>query len=193
MIKLILASSSPRRKELLSYLDIPFTCLPADVDETILVGETPEQVVSRLSRMKADLIAKQNPSDFVIGSDTIVAIENSNNKFEILGKPIDKKDALRMLKLLQGKIHLVFTGISLLCLDKNYSFDKVVVSKVKFINLSEEEIITYIETGEPMDKAGAYALQGIGCRFIDSIEGSFSSVIGLPLAEVYLELRSYFK
>lgn len=193
MTKLILASSSPRRKELLSYLDIPFICLPADVDETILPGETPEQLVDRLAQLKAKTIAQQNPSDFVIGSDTTVAIKNSNNEFEILEKPLDKKDAFRMLKILQGKTHLVFTGISIVCLEKSYSFNKVVTSQVKFINLSDDEILKYIETGEPMDKAGAYALQGIGSCFIESVEGSFTSVIGLPLSEVYQEVNKYVK
>ena len=191
MIKLILASSSPRRKELLSYLNIPFTCQQSNVDESILPEESPEEIVSRLAKLKAEIIAKKNPDALVLGSDTLVALALEGNRYEILGKPTDKKDALRMLRKLQGREHLVFTGISLQHFEKKYFFDKSVISKVKFIKLSDQEILDYIETGEPMDKAGAYALQGIGSCFIESVEGSFTSVIGLPLSEIYQELQRY--
>lgn len=193
MKKLILASASPRRKELLSLLGIDFEIQTADIDETIFVNEKPAEVVSRLAFAKAQKISDLNPDSFVLGSDTLVALEKPSATFEILGKPIDKQDAFGMLKKLQGNTHLVFTAVAIVCKNQKYEFAKVITSKVRFITLSDKEILEYIETGEPMDKAGAYALQGKGSCFIASVEGSFTSVIGLPLSEVYQEINKHVK
>jgi nucleoside triphosphate pyrophosphatase len=179
---LILASGSPRRAELLRAAGIEFTVRIADVDETILPGESPRDYVLRLSRAKALAVAGED--EILLGADTTVLIED-----EIAGKPVDLEDARRMLKALSGKWHEVLTGVTLLQGHKILS--DVAVTRVKFSEMSEPEIDWYVSTGEPMDKAGAYGIQGYASRFVECIEGSYSNVVGLPVQMVYRMLQEY--
>jgi septum formation protein len=179
---LILASGSPRRAELLRAAGIEFTIRIADVDEAILPGESPRDYVLRLSRAKAVAVAGED--EIVLGADTTVVIED-----EIAGKPVDAEDARRMLRALSGKWHEVLTGITLLRGHKILS--DVAVTRVKFCEMSESEIDWYVSTGEPMDKAGAYGIQGYASRFVECIEGSYSNVVGLPVQMVYKTLREF--
>lgn len=175
-INLILASGSPRRAELLRSAGIDFTVRVSDVDEKVLSGELPRDYVVRLSREKAQAVAAE--SELVLGADTTVVLLN-----EILGKPTDENDARRMLRLLSGKWHEVLTGVSLVNGAKVTS--DVAVTRVKFSKLSEEEANWYVASGEPMDKAGAYGIQGYASRFVERIEGSYSNVVGLPVQMIY--------
>ena len=178
-LKLVLASGSPRRSELLRAAGIEFTIRVADVDETVLPNELPRDYVVRLSREKAQAVASEiGDGEIVLGADTTVVVLN-----EIAGKPIDENDARRMLKLLSGKWHEVLTGVSLVNDGKVIS--DIALTRVKFAKLSEEEIDWYISTGEAMDKAGAYGIQGYASRFVERIEGSYSNVLGLPVQMVY--------
>ena len=178
-LKLVLASGSPRRSELLRAAGIEFTIRVADVDETVLPNELPRDYVVRLSREKAQAVASEiGDGEIVLGADTTVVVLN-----EIAGKPIDENDARRMLKLLSGKWHEVLTGVSLVN-DGKVTSD-IALTRVKFAKLSEEEIDWYISTGEAMDKAGAYGIQGYASRFVERIEGSYSNVVGLPVQMVY--------
>lgn len=179
-IKLILASGSPRRAELLRAAGIDFTVTIADLDETVLPNELPRDYVVRLSREKAQAVAAEG--ELVLGADTTVVMLN-----EILGKPMDENDARRMLRLLSGKWHEVLTGVSLVNGTKVTS--EVAVTRVKFAKLSEEEMDWYVASGEPMDKAGAYGIQGYASRFVERIEGSYSNVVGLPVQMVYRMLN----
>lgn len=174
--RLVLASASPRRAELLGRLGLDFEVRPAEIDESVLVGESAVAYVGRLSAAKAAAVAR--PGELVIGADTIVALDG-----EIFGKPTDHADATRMLERLSGSSHHVHTGVTV----GARSF--VVSTAVRFAQLSAAEIAWYVGTGEPFGKAGAYAVQGAGGAFVQSIDGSFSNVIGLPLAEVLVVLR----
>ena len=180
-LKLVLASGSPRRSELLRAAGIDFTVRVADVDEKVLPGELPRDYVVRLSREKARAVAAEG--DLVLGADTTVVSLN-----EILAKPTDENDARRMLRLLSGKWHEVLTGVSLVNGSKIVS--DIAVTRVKFTRMSEEEIDWYVASGEPMDKAGAYGIQGYASRFVERIEGSYSNVVGLPVQMVYRMLNS---
>ena len=175
-MNLILASQSPRRRELLLSITNDFSIHAADIDETPLSDEKPEQYVSRLALEKARVVSAQNPNAMVVGSDTSVVINGI-----ILGKPIDKDDSKRMLTLLSGNTHQVMTAFSLV--RDNSEYTEVVITDVSFTELSEQTIDKYWLTGEPQDKAGSYAIQGIGGKFVKKINGSVSSVIGLPLVE----------
>lgn len=175
-MKLILASASPRRKELLSQLGIPFEIRVADIDESLNGMESPADFVKRLSFEKASKVYGAK-GECVIGSDTVVAIGDL-----ILGKPADDLDAVRMLSELSGKWHNVYTGVTVLSSDKLETF--VVKTEVLFDSLSERDIKEYILTKEPRDKAGAYAIQGLGGKFVKEIRGSYSNVIGLPINEL---------
>ncbi len=177
--KLILASGSPRRAELLRSAGIDFTVRVADLDEKLLPNELPRDYVVRLSREKAQAVTSEiGDGEVVLGADTTVVILN-----EIAGKPTDDNDARRMLKLLSGKWHEVLTGVSLVSDGKVMS--DVALTRVKFTKLSDEEIDWYVASGEPMDKAGAYGIQGYASRFVERIEGSYSNVVGLPVQMVY--------
>lgn len=183
---LILASASPRRQELLRNAGISFEVLPADIVETPLELEGARECAERLAREKALAVARQRPNDCVLGADTVVTIDN-----EILGKPTDAADAKRMLRSLSGRCHQVVTGICLVV-----GGEPVVASEttlVTMIEIEDREIADYIATGEPMDKAGAYAIQGIASRWISRIEGDYSNVVGLPVAMVFGMLRQYLK
>lgn len=179
---LILASKSPRRKELLSLITEDFVIKSADVDETLPKGITPERAVVFLSKIKAQPLA--NSQDTVIGADTVVAVDN-----KILGKPKDRNDAFSMLKLLSGKNHSVFTGVTVISPKKSTSF--FVETKVKFFDLTDGEIIRYIDTGEPFDKAGAYGIQGKGSLLVEKIEGDYFNVVGLPVSTLNRVLADF--
>ena len=191
---LVLASASPRRQELLRNARIPFTVQPADINETPILGETPQACAERLAREKAEAVSKNHPHDFVLGADTIVVVDSA-----ILGKPRDPQDAARMLRLLSGRTHTVITGVCLVRpviapakLTTDNRQRAAVSSESTLVNMSEisdDEIRDYVATGEPMDKAGAYAIQGIASRWITRIEGDYSNVVGLPVALVYAMLR----
>jgi septum formation protein len=190
---IVLASASPRRQELLHSAGIPFEVQPADINETPLAGESPRECAERLARNKALAVFQNRFRDFVLGADTIVVIDDA-----ILGKPRDADDAVRMLRLLSGRTHAVITGVCVI--EPVVSGQWPVASKtepstasettlVTMCELSEDEIRDYVATGEPMDKAGAYAIQGIASRWIPRIEGDYSNVVGLPVALVYRMLR----
>ena len=204
---IVLASASPRRQELLRSAGIPFTVQAAEIDESPHQGESPRNCAERLACQKAFHVSKSRPGEWVLGADTIVVIDEA-----ILGKPRDENDAARMLRLLSGRTHRVITGV---CLggDKVASGQWSAASDAKplktedrelrtwvedacsettlvtMCDLSDAEIRGYIATGEPMDKAGAYAIQGFASRWIPRVEGDYSNVVGLPVALVYRMLR----
>lgn len=173
---IVLASASPRRSELLRAAGIEFTIRVADVDESLLLNELPPDYVARLSRTKACAVAQAG--EIVLGADTTVVIGD-----EIAGKPVNIDDAKRMLKMLSGHWHEVLTGVSLVRNDEIQT--EVATTRVKFTTMSEAEMDWYASSGEPDDKAGAYAIQGLAARFIERIEGSYSNVVGLPIEMVY--------
>ncbi len=178
---LVLASKSPRRSEILKQAGIPFEVRTSEVDETVLPDERPEDYVQRLALMKA-LAIPATAQETVLGADTVVVIDG-----EILGKPSNEEDARRMLNLLSGRRHEVITGI---CLKRDgESTTDWASTRVWFTELTDDEIQGYIASGEPMDKAGAYAIQGLASKFIDRIEGCYSNVVGLPIALLYRHLR----
>jgi len=179
--RLILASASPRRAELLRAAGIEFTVRIADIDESILPEEAPEEYVLRLAREKAQAVAQAG--EWVLGADTTVVING-----EIAAKPVDAEDARRMLRLLEGEWHEVLTGVALV--GGGQTLAEVAVTRVKFAEMTEAEIDWYVATGEPMDKAGAYGIQGYAARFVESIEGSYSNVVGLPVQVVYRMLEN---
>jgi len=185
--KLILASASPRRAEILTAVGWEYEKRVADIDETELTGEKPEDYVRRLAREKAVAVAKNYRDALVLGADTIVVIEN-----KIIGKPKDVADARKMLKTLSGNWHEVLTGVALVKITKGNSETKVDLqrTRVKFARLSEAEIEFLIEKGEPLDKAGAYAVQAQAALFIEQIEGDYWNVVGLPVNLVFKLLKS---
>lgn len=175
--QLILASASPRRVELLQQIQVEFEQQVADIDETHQSGETPEAFVCRLALEKAEAIRKKsNVTISVLGSDTIVVLGD-----QILGKPSDRHNAVNMLKLLSGNTHKVMTAVSLITAKGRQT--RLSVSDVTFMTLDQSLIEAYLETGESMDKAGAYAIQGIAAQFVTEIKGSYSGIMGLPLFE----------
>ena len=179
--EIVLASASPRRSELLARIGIRFTTVPSHVSEEVLPGETPEEHVVRLSRDKAREVAQRPevPGRWFIGSDTIVLRDDS-----ILGKPRDPCEAAAMLRSLAGRRHRVLSGYAVFDRQSGATVSGAVATAVRFKELTEEEITGYIATGEPFDKAGAYAIQGIGVFMVLGIEGSYTNVVGLPLCEV---------
>jgi len=170
---LILASQSPRRREILRQAGIPFVVKPADVDESVLPGETVDDYVRRVAQQKATAVEAAD-GDVVLGADTVVVVGG-----EMMGKPRDRADAARMLERLAGREHEVITGI---CLRRGEEllYDRA-VTRVWFTPLTRSEIEQYVASGEPMDKAGAYAIQGLAAKFIERIEGSYTNVVGLPI------------
>jgi septum formation protein len=196
---LVLASASPRRQELLRKAGIPFTVQSADIDETPRGGEPPRECAKRLAREKALAVWRSRPRDLVLGADTIVVVDEI-----ILGKPVNADDAARMLRLLSGRMHRVTTGVCLVGAlaskaarpsDERPKAEKEELrttsetTLVTMSALSDDEIRGYVATGEPMDKAGAYAIQGMASRWIPRIQGDYSNVVGLPVALVYRMLR----
>ena len=186
MMKIILASASPRRQELLKYIVPEFEVLPADIDETLPADISAEKCAEYLACKKARHIAEIYPDCVVIGSDTVVIIDNTS-----LGKPSDEADAERMLTMLSGKSHKVITGVCIAAAGKYDSFSNE--TAVKFYPLSAEEIRDYIATGEPMDKAGAYGIQGYGSVLVEGIDGDFFNVMGLPVAMLKRRLEKFIK
>jgi len=194
---IVLASASPRRQELLRNAGIAFTVQPADIDETTLPGESARIYAGRLAREKALAVCRNRPQDYVLGADTVVVVEE-----RILGKPRDADDAARMLRLLSGRTHEVITAVCLVGrgrpTGKSESISGVEdrelrttsdCTLVTMCEISGDEIRDYIATGDPMDKAGAYGIQGIASRWIRRIEGDYSNVVGLPVAPVFAMLR----
>ena len=204
MKQIILASASPRRKELLEQIGLEFEIVPAKGEE-VITKTKPEEVVMELSRQKALEVAGMvsqygtlhddimTPQDMlVIGADTVVAAENESGNPEILGKPKDEADAYRMLAMLSGKVHSVYTGVTLVFIDKSgkagaHTFYEK--TDVHMRHMSELEIQRYIATGESMDKAGAYAVQGKCAIHIEKIDGDYNNVVGLPISRIYYELQ----
>jgi septum formation protein len=182
--RIVLASASPRRVELLSSAGIEFEVIPGDVSEEILTGETPEDYVERLARAKAEDVARKTGGRFFIGADTIVLCDG-----EIMGKPEDSADAERMLNKLSGIPHEVITGFAVYDKERDGVIADTVRTRVYFKQLRDEEIRAYIATGCPFDKAGAYAIQGGAAHMVEKIEGSYTNVVGLPLCEVVETLR----
>ena len=178
---LILASASPRRREILESAGIPFETRPAEVDEMPLLHETAEEYVRRLAEEKARAVWRAG--DIVLGADTVVAVDKV-----LLGKPRDGEEAARMLRLLSGRRHRVLTGICFF--DGEKAETAVEETFVEFLPLTDEEIAAYVATGEPFDKAGAYGIQGAASKFVARIEGCYFNVVGLPIARVYSILRS---
>jgi septum formation protein len=173
--KLILASRSPRRLELLRSLGLEFEVSPSKVDEITDPEQSPEQNATNIARAKARWVARQNPSSYVLGADTMVVLDR-----EIIGQPTDEEDACRILSKLTGKQHRVITGVVLIS-PETQEYETAVVSRVTLKSVSENEIRSYIATGEPLDKAGAYAIQGEGSFLVESWDGSWSNIVGLPL------------
>jgi len=182
--RIVLASASPRRKQLLEMLGVPFRVVAPQVDETRRDGEAPDVYVVRLARAKAGAVAAREPGDVVLGADTAVVVGD-----EVLGKPSSAADAIAMLTKLRGRTHQVFTGVALTAGDRTeHALD---VTDVTFRALTDELVAAYVRTGEPMDKAGAYAVQGQGAALIEGIRGDFFGVMGLPLRLV-LDLLERF-
>jgi septum formation protein len=204
-LMLVLASASPRRQDLLRSAGIPYVVQAADVDETPRAGESARDCAERLARDKALAVWRKRPNDLVLGADTIVVVDGA-----ILGKPIDADDAARMLRMLSGRVHEVITGV---CVVRKVSSTEYPIpsritpgseklrvehpearvasetTRVTMSLISDDEIREYVATGEPIDKAGAYAIQGMASRWIPRIEGDYSNVVGLPVALVYRMLR----
>jgi septum formation protein len=178
---LVLASNSPRRREILRAAGIEFTTRAAAVDETLLAGEDPRDHVRRLASAKARAVAA-GPREIVLAADTVVVVDE-----HVLGKPENKEHAAWMLRLLSGREHQVVTGICLLADDRTMT--DVESTRVHFAPMSDSDISGYVESGEPMDKAGGYAIQGLASKFIDRIEGCYFNVVGLPIALVYRRLK----
>jgi len=177
--RIILASMSPRRMELLGFLGIPFETIPSHIEESNEINDDPTAYVLRLAEEKARFVARDFPSSWVIGADTIVVLDG-----EILGKPSSREEASLMLAKLKGRKHEVFTGLALLQEETGTLLRDVVVSSVYFREIAEEEMRWYVNSDEPYDKAGGYALQGKGAVFVRQLEGSYTNVIGLPLCEL---------
>lgn len=180
MRPIILASKSPRRKELLSLITENFIIKSAEVDESLPKGIQPDKAVEYLSKIKAEPF--RNDEDIIIGADTVVSIDGV-----ILGKPKDRSDAFKMLKMLSGKYHSVFTGVTIIRPDSTKTFS--VETRVKFFDLTDREINDYLDTGEPFDKAGAYGIQGKGSLLVEKIDGDYFNVVGLPVST----LNKYLK
>ena len=177
--QLILASQSPRRRYLLEQAGLTFAVIPSTFDEDSVLLANPADYVKTLAEAKADEVARQYPGSWVIGADTIVTIGNA-----ILGKPGDPREARQMLERLSGQTHCVYTGYAIVCKNKVAGISDAIKTDVQFKNLTTDEIDWYIQTGEPFDKAGAYAIQGMGTFLVRRIHGSYTNVVGLPVCEV---------
>ncbi len=180
----VLASASPRRQELLTAAGYSFTVHTADVDETPRPGEAPEAYVARLADAKARAVLARRPEALVLGADTTVVVDG-----DILAKPVDAADAARMVGRLQGRAHEVLTGVALV--SAGWSRVAVAATTVWFAPMSAADIEAYVASGEPMDKAGAYGIQGRAARYVTRIDGSYSNVVGLPVALVHALLAEY--
>lgn len=186
MTDIILASASPRRSELMTLAGFEFDVICADIDEIVPENARPQEVVMSLALQKAQAVAKDHGKSAVVGSDTVVALDG-----KILGKPHSEKEAVEMLRSLSGRTHKVYTGVAIVCGDKVTNFFDE--TEVEFYPLTDEEIFDYVATGEPMDKAGAYGIQGRGAVLVKRINGDYFNVMGLPISKVYRELKDYVK
>jgi septum formation protein len=182
--EIILASASPRRAEILRTIGWPFEVLPVDLDESTRADEGAVDYVRRLAKGKADAAAARRSASIIVAADTTVTVDG-----QILGKPADELDAMRMLRLLNNRWHQVMTGIAVINPELSRSVVAHEETEVKFAAMSEDEIAWYARTLEPMDKAGAYAIQGLGSRFIEEIRGDYFNVVGLPIRLVYEVFR----
>ncbi len=183
-LMLVLASESPRRQELLRSAGIPFEVQPAHIVEDPLPGEGAKECAERLAREKALAVADDRPQDCVLGADTVVVVDG-----QMLGKPTDAYDAARMLRMLSGRTHQVITGVCLVVGGRVSLASET--TRVTVTEIADNEIADYVSSGEPMDKAGAYAIQGIASRWIPRIDGDYSNVVGLPVALVVRMLREH--
>lgn len=184
MRKIILASASPRRQELLKEIVSDFVIVPSDVEEVVPLGTSAEDTPRYLSLLKARDVSKAYPDSIVIGSDTVVVVDD-----KVLNKPSDENDAFAMLKCLSGRKHKVITGCALVCGKKERSF--CVTTEVEFYELSDKEILDYVATKDPLDKAGAYGIQSGGKTLVKAIYGDFYNVVGLPVGVLGRELLKF--
>ena len=184
-IPIYLASSSPRRKKLLQQINLRFEVVTVDVDESVRQGEDPADMVARLAFEKLQAAKEKIKKGIIITADTTVVIDN-----KILGKPVDEEDAVRILKILSGKTHVVYSGFSVYNTENKLTISEIEKTDVEFIELGDDDIVDYIKTGSPMDKAGAYGIQDdFGAVFIKNINGCYYNVMGLPLSKVYSALK----
>ncbi|SER92443.1 Maf family protein [Salipaludibacillus aurantiacus] len=180
----ILASQSPRRKQLLEQAGLSFSIIPSSIEETVPNHYSPEETVALLAYQKAADVLKDHRDSVVLGADTIVSLDGT-----ILGKPANDEDARAKLHLLSGRTHQVLTGVAILSSEKEVTF--TAQAQVSFYSLSDEEIDNYIRSGEPSDKAGAYGIQGLGATFVEKVEGDYFAIVGLPIAKVSRALKSF--
>ena len=185
-LKLVLASSSPRREEILKQLKLKFTIVPSKINEENFTEDDPISLVRKLAVEKAKSVSNLVENALIIAADTVVVYDN-----HILGKPKNKSDARRMLKMLRAKKHQVITGVAVVNSQDGEVHVDENITEVKMADLTDTEIDTYIETGEPMDKAGSYAIQGFGALFVEEIQGSFYSVMGLPIHQLAKLLNNF--
>ena len=186
-MNIILASASPRRREILENTNVKFDVISSSIEELVLEGESPCQMVMRLAFEKGIDIASKRKSDLVISADTIVVLDNT-----VLGKPKDEEEAKLMITNLSGRTHQVITGISLINLENDKKVIDYVISNVKFKNLSEDDINDYIKTKESLDKAGAYGIQGYGALLVEEIQGDYFNIVGLPISKLSDLLKKHF-
>lgn len=184
--KIVLASSSPRRKELLAITGLSFSVDPSSYEEVLLPGMNPRFLARRLSSEKAKTVAKKYLNALIIAADTFIVYRD-----DLMGKPHTKKEAIRMLGLLNGRAHSVVTGLTIIDTETGKSVSRSVETKVWFRKLTKKEILSYVKTGEPLDKAGAYAIQGLGSLIVEKIEGDYFNVIGLPLSALAEALKKF--
>ncbi len=184
---IILASNSPRRRELLGQIGLSFSTVPSDVDEQAHAGESPESYARRVALDKARVVAAREERGIIIAADTIVVLGDC-----ILGKPADSRDAVRMLTLLSGKVHVVITGLAVIDAAGGKTETGTSLTRVWFRTLSQEEILSYVKSGEPLDKAGAYGIQGKGALLVRQIEGCYFNVVGLPLSLLGELLQKFY-
>lgn len=181
---LILASQSPRRKALLESKNISFEMIPSAFDEGSIPIDTPISYVKTLARLKAQSVLKHYPNDVILGADTIVLLDQT-----VLGKPKDEHDAFLMLQKLRGKRHFVYTAVSIMSKDKEETW--LSYAEVQFHNVSDQEIKSYVETKDPLDKAGSYGIQGLGSFLVASYYGNYHAIMGLPIDEVVEKLKLF--
>lgn len=184
-MNLILASGSPRRRELLSRLGMPFEVVQSGIPEELRPDEDPEAACRRLAAHKADAISRLHPQDLVVGADTLVVLDD-----QVLGKPADLAEARRMLELLSGRTHLVLTAVSLVCQARRHRSGMLATTAVTFHRLDAEDITYYLKVEPPLDKAGAYGIQDWSGVFVSSISGCYHNVMGFPLAQFYRHLKA---
>lgn len=179
-MKIVLASQSPRRKELLSYIVEDFEVCPSNIDETIAPGTSPEEAVRNLSFQKASAVANKFENSLVIGSDTVVVYGD-----KIIGKAETPEEAVATLRMLSGNDHYVFTGVTILNTNDNSFLQEIVKTKVSFRDIPDKMLEAYIQSGEYLDKAGSYAIQGRGALFVDAISGDYFTIMGFPINTIY--------